>query len=67
VSPLCSALLSLSPSIFFLPPLCLVFLLVFPPSFLFLLLLLGPSSGFYSQRMHALWQEHGNGRRALWW
>jgi len=29
--------------------------------------LLYPSSGFYSQRMHALWQAHGNGRCALWW
>jgi len=28
-------------------------------------LLLGPSSSFYSQRMHALWQAYGNGRRAL--
>jgi hypothetical protein len=27
--------------------------------------LLGPSSSFYSQRMHALWQAYGNGRRAL--
>jgi hypothetical protein len=29
--------------------------------------LLGPSSAFYSQRMHALWQAYGNGWRALWW
>jgi hypothetical protein len=36
-------------------------LTVFPP------LLFGPSFGFYSQRMHALWQEHDNDRRALWW
>jgi hypothetical protein len=35
-------------------------------SFLFFFLL-GPSSGFYSKRMHALWQAHGNGWRALWW
>ena len=30
-------------------------------------LMLGPSSGFYSQRMHALWKANGNDRRALWW
>jgi len=43
-------------------PLLSLFLLSFS-----LLLLLGPSSGFYSQRMHALWQAYGNGWWALWW
>ena len=43
-------------------PLLSLFLLSFS-----LLLLLGPSSGFYCQRMHALWQAYGNGWWALWW
>jgi len=33
-----------------------------PPPPFFLLPLLGPSSGFYSQRMRALWYAYGNGR-----
>jgi len=33
-----------------------------PPSPFLLLPLLGPSSGFYSQRMRALWHAYGNGR-----
>jgi len=65
-----------TPRFFFSPPLCFLFFFLqlllcspfsafcfFPP--VFPPLLFGPSSGFYSQRMHALWQEHGNGRRAL--
>jgi len=65
-----------SSSLFFpltFPSFCL-FLLCFPLFFFSTVslpfssfFLLYPSSGFYSQRMHALWQAHGNGRCALWW
>jgi len=52
--PLCFSSLSSS-------PLCLVFLPVFPP----LLLSVRLSSGFYSQRMHPLLQEHSSDQHAL--
>jgi len=55
LSPHCHLSSLLSPFVLFFPS------VVFPP------FLLGPSSAFYSQRMHALWQAYGNGWRALWW
>ena len=68
-SLLCSSFSSLvshvSPSFF--SPLLSLFSVSFVLCRLLLPLLLGPSSGFYSKRMHALWQAHGNAWRALWW
>jgi len=69
LNPSASLFFTLSSLCFFFMSRCLILLLLFSFSLsvvlLFLLPRLGLSSGFYSQRMHALLHENSNGRRAL--